>query len=157
MGGRIALQFTDQFPNRVRKLVLISSHLGLGSEEEKRERLALDKEKAYLLTTDLEEFLNMWYNQPLFKPLVRKRDIVKERRSIDPELHAKALIQMSLGNQKNFWNQIPPSTHFILGELDPKYRLLYKDLPHRLISDSGHAIHLEEPQATAQAIWEYLK
>src|SRR3990167_8796429 len=81
MGGRISIQFAQKFPNRVKKLSLISTHLGLQTESEKMKRWIKDKDLSKkILETSIDLFLKSLYDQPLFHSLQQKMDIVNMRK-----------------------------------------------------------------------------
>jgi len=148
MGGRLALQFAAFHPEKINSLTLISAHLGLTSGQQNR----LEKDRALaqkLLSLPIDEFLTIWYDQPIFKTLVAKRDIRSMRMNQNPELLSRALEAYSLGHQPNL-SHIP--AHLIVGELDSDYRAHYQPFPHTIIPNAGHAVHLENPKALAGAL-----
>ena len=60
-GGRIALELKERFPNDYGQVIVLSSHPGLTSEEERKERLAWDQKWIDLLKTEpIENFLDKW-------------------------------------------------------------------------------------------------
>jgi 2-succinyl-6-hydroxy-2,4-cyclohexadiene-1-carboxylate synthase len=148
MGGRIA----RQYPGPVLSLTLISTHPGLKSEQECADRLKKDESLAQeILSTPIDEFLQRWYDQPLFKTLRSKLDICRLRKEQNREGLAAAIRIYSLGldtGQKGAKN--------LIGEKDVAYRMHYKDIPHVLIPDAGHAIHLENPIQLAKEIYDHV-
>lgn len=154
MGGRIALQLAEKYPEKILSLTLLSAHLGLKEAEEKKKRLqkdqALSKE---ILESPIDQFLSRWYDQPLFRTLTLRRDLKKMRQKQNQVGLAQALSAFSLGLQENYSDRLPPLTHLLVGEFDEAYRSHYQNLPHTVIPNAGHAIHLEEPKAVA----DYLK
>ncbi len=154
MGGRLALQYAARYP--VASLTLISAHLGL-KESERKKRYDRDCQLAKeILETTIDEFLDRWYDQPLFQTLLLKKDIKTMRRQQDRLGLSQALRAFSVGLQPDFSDSLPKNTSLVVGELDELYRAHYQNLPHRLIARSGHAIHLEEPQALACFLQERL-
>jgi 2-succinyl-6-hydroxy-2,4-cyclohexadiene-1-carboxylate synthase len=150
MGGRLAAQFAEQHPEKIAKLTLLSAHLGLKTEEEKRTRL----EKDQLLANKIEqipidEFLKEWYDQPLFQTLVASRDIRSMRSQQNREGIAQALRTFSLGRQM----RIRTNAQLLVGEYDTAYLAHDQDLPHIVIPRAGHAAHLENPSAVARSLW----
>ena len=79
MGARLGLFLALNYPDYINKAVLESGSPGLKTESERHERqksdglLALELERA-----PLEEFVNKWYEQPLFKPLKKKQKKISE-------------------------------------------------------------------------------
>ena len=151
MGGRLAAQFSNLYPEKISKLTLLSSHLGLASEEERKKRLEKDRELAKrILEIPIDEFLKEWYDQPLFRTLIEKMDIRTMRRTQDREGIAKALLEFSLGKQETSVK----SANLLVGEYDEAYRAHYRNWPHIVIPDAGHAIHLENPNAVARTLYD---
>lgn len=152
MGGRIALRLPHP-------KILLSTHPGLRSAEEKAERLAIDDLWIDRLQQEpLDKFLDAWYAQPLFDSLRMHSEfskILARRRQQDPLVLARMLAQESLAHQQY---RIPSDAVFLHGQLDVKYAQLYQDLkiPSQQISNAGHAAHLENPQGCAEVIREAL-
>jgi 2-succinyl-6-hydroxy-2,4-cyclohexadiene-1-carboxylate synthase len=148
MGGRVALR--SSCPK-----ILISTHPGLQTYEEKTQRLKSDQGWCEKLRKEpFEEFLKAWYTQPLFNTLRNHREFPKmllRRLKQDPEVLAKMLARESLSHQ-SFTK--PIDAFFIHGQLDEKYVKLYQELDISSIAvpDAGHAVHLENPQGCASAI-----
>ncbi|MDE3046578.1 MAG: alpha/beta fold hydrolase [Verrucomicrobiota bacterium] len=149
MGGRLALQFREAYPERVTSLTLLSTHLGLFTEEERTARLQRDQEIAQeILQKPFDEFLRHWYDQSLFRTLVMKMDIRRLRREQNREGLAQALLAFSLGRQQRY----APNACCLIGEHDEAYRRHYCNVPHILIPNAGHAIHLENSKQGAHEI-----
>ncbi len=150
LGGRVALQY----PGLTESLTLLSTHLGLQTEEEKIERLKNDQILAKkILSMPIDEFLQQWYDQPLFKSLHSKLDPCALRKNQNREGIAAALLQYSLGRQENYANK---KASYLVGSEDEKFRALYAQIPHTLIPDAGHAAHLENPIQVAKEIYDRL-
>ncbi len=67
MGGRIALSYTINFPERVTSLILESSTPGLKTEVERIERMNKDKLLAQKISSEgIRSFVEFWENIPLF-------------------------------------------------------------------------------------------
>jgi 2-succinyl-6-hydroxy-2,4-cyclohexadiene-1-carboxylate synthase len=151
MGGRLAEQFALRHPEKIASLILLSTHPGLKSEEERKKRLDKDRELANkILEIPIDAFLKEWYDQPLFRPLTSKMDIRSMRNKQDREGIAKALVAFSLGKQE----RAVANAHRLIGEYDEAYRAHYRDCPHTVIPNAGHAVHLENPQAVARNIYD---
>jgi 2-succinyl-6-hydroxy-2,4-cyclohexadiene-1-carboxylate synthase len=150
MGGRLALQFAARYPEKMGSLTLLSAHLGLKTGHESR----LEKDSALakqLLSLSIDEFLRIWYDQPIFKTLVAKMDIRSKRAKQNREHLSLALQTFSLGHQPDLSSQ---PAHLIAGEQDATYRAHYQNLPHTLIPNAGHAAHLENPKAVAGVLYD---
>jgi 2-succinyl-6-hydroxy-2,4-cyclohexadiene-1-carboxylate synthase len=150
MGGRLALQCAAKHPEKIGSLTLLSAHLGLkrGHQQRLEKDLALAKQ---LLSLSIDDFLNIWYDQPIFRTLVAKMDIRSMRRKQNKKYLADALSTFSLGHQLDL-SSLP--ARLLVGEHDEVYREHYHSLPHTLIPNAGHAAHLENPQAVAGVIYD---
>ncbi len=148
MGGRISIRY----PHRK---ILISSHPGLKTKEEKDSRRNLDEtwiEK--LLALPFDKWLEAWYAQPLFEFFRNHPNflpILSRRSNGSFEAVATMLSKESLANDNFF---IPSNGIFIHGELDIKFKNLYKNLgiPSLEIKNVGHVCHLEDPEECAKII-----
>lgn len=156
MGGRLAMHYALKNPERVQKLILLSTNPGEGGEE----RIAKDEQWAQCLEKEgMDPFLDKWYAQEMFKDL----KINKERRRHDPQMLAQMLRKFSPARLPNLWPKLQEFSCpvvFLFGRNDIKYRLIGKKLnkqfPVAWIERSGHAIHLENPKACAKCIMEAL-
>ncbi len=152
MGGRIALRSSQP-------KILISTHPGLKTPEEKAQRLLQDQYWIQKLRQEpLESFLKDWYAQPLFESFRKHPEfpkIVSRRVQQDPQVLAQMLEQESLAHQEFTFSE----GIFLHGALDQKYAQLYRDLkiPSIEIPEAGHAAHLENPKGCAEAIRQALE
>ena len=152
MGGRIALDYAIKNPQKIKTLILISAHLGLPVEKRKQRWLKDCALMKQIQNTPIDSFITHWYDQQLFHSLRSKRDVLTMRQTHTPEILIHMLQYHSLGKQDDYSCYLPKNTHLIVGELDHAYRAHYKNHPHTIIPNAGHAIHLEEPQALAHQI-----
>ncbi len=143
LGGRLALQYAKSFPHKIASLTLASSHFGLRTTKEKKQRLLQDQIWAQKLASlPLEDFLTIWYKQTIFHHF--KPDFTK-RLEHDPQELSKALVHFSLAKQP----LIKPKKALILvGEKDMKYREIHPQAT--IIPNAAHMVHLENPSAFAQ-------
>ncbi len=154
MGGRLALQLSA-YP-----AIILSAHPGLDTEEEKAARWQEDLHWIALLENfPIDIFLDQWYQQSLFNSLRQNKALFErtllQRKKNDPFKLAAALRQMSLAKQEKI-TAFHPRTLYVYGEEDLKYEKLSCTLQNQIerkkITNAGHAIHLENPEACAQAI-----
>lgn len=151
MGGRIALMLKDLAKN----LIVLSGHPGLKEEKEKIQRRQSDEKWSQaLVSLPFDTFLSKWYAQPVFHRQHARRS------AQNPQDLARVLMQMSLSEQPHC-DTFPCPTLFLYGEYDLKYRELYRKLPNTVtvceISDSSHAIHLDNAAVCTTTITNWLK
>jgi len=145
MGGRIALSYAKKHPEKIASLTLLSTHPGLKSAEEKKQRLQSDAAWAdLLLKLPIDEFLLRWYDQSIFKPFVPDLSLRKKQDKVEL---AKALMHYSLAKQPYY-----DIDGILVGEKDVKFRSLYKN--PIIIPKASHMIHLENPACVANIIRE---
>lgn len=161
MGGRLALSFAILFPQMVRKLILESSSPGLESETERENRRKQDEKLgAFILEQGMEKFIDYWENIPLFAtqkklPSLKQSAIRKQRlKNSKIGLH-NSLAAMGTGAQPSWWQQlhkIEAETLLLTGSLDEKFCLIAEKMVKEIkkcewieVEDSGHAIHVENP------------
>ena len=173
MGGRVALQLATAAPARIKRLVLESTSPGLADPAERAARVASDNALADRIEADgLAWFVEYWAAIPLFSSQAalpaEQRTALRERR-LRGSAHgyANSLRGMGAGRQAPLWARLPTlaiPTLLISGELDVKYAelgqrmaALLPDVRHTIIGSAGHAAHLEQPEAFAQLVVEYLQ
>ncbi len=157
-GGRLALELKERFQNDYGSVILLSSHLGLTTEEERITRWESDQKWIEKLrTAPFERFLNDWYNQPLFDPLKRHPcfpQLLRRRRQQNPKDLALFLASFSLA--KRNVPKLFSNTFFVHGHQDLQYATHYRKLAtsDRVfeVEGSGHAVHLENPKGCANII-----
>lgn len=149
MGGRIALKCPQP-------KIILSAHPGLKTPQEKQQRWQDDQQWIEKLKTmPFEQFLREWYAQPLFETL-DVSSVLERRLKQNPLELAEILSKESLSHQTF---SVPSNAAFLHGQLDAKYKQLYRDLGISSIEipNAGHAIHLENPLGLANAIRSYLE
>lgn len=162
MGGRLALTFAVNYPEKVRKLILESASPGLRTEAERHERRIQDKKLSEKIQQEgIKNFIDYWENIPLFqsqKSLPEKiRTRIRSQRlanSIDGL--ANSLNGMGTGVQPSWWDELAHlemPVLLITGNLDQKFcriaEEMSKILPNakwKTTEDAGHAIHVEKPE-----------
>jgi 2-succinyl-6-hydroxy-2,4-cyclohexadiene-1-carboxylate synthase len=170
MGGRFALFLSALVKNLWSAAVLESATPGLRKEKQRIERQTKDNKIAKRLEKEkFEDFLKDWYEQPLFKTMQNYKDfdsIVKKRLNNNPDELAKALRMMGVGVQPSLWNACTTINIPILllaGEFDRKFCNIIKDMnsintdfEFEIIENAGHNVHIEQPEAYYERIYNFL-
>jgi 2-succinyl-6-hydroxy-2,4-cyclohexadiene-1-carboxylate synthase len=164
MGGRIALRVALADPDRVSRLVLVSTTAGIEDDEARDARRDADAALAERLTAEpFERFVQSWRAQPLFAddpPEVNEAAREDQRRN-DPSGLAAALRGIGAGALKPVWDRLDelqmPAT-VLVGERDTRYRQIGERLARELprgelcVAAGGHTLLLENPLAVADAL-----
>jgi 2-succinyl-6-hydroxy-2,4-cyclohexadiene-1-carboxylate synthase len=164
LGGRVALHVALAAPERVRRLVLVSSTAGIEDPAERARRRASDHRLADELNgAPLERFIARWRGQPLFaEDPAEVGDLASadQRRNRADGL-AAALRGIGTGEMDPLWGSLGelgmPVT-VIVGDRDRKFQALGRrmvdSLPDAelLVVPGGHRLPLENPRGLAQAL-----
>ncbi|MGB5637257.1 MAG: 2-succinyl-6-hydroxy-2,4-cyclohexadiene-1-carboxylate synthase [Waterburya sp.] len=166
MGGRIALYLIVYFPQYFQSVILESASPGLKTQEERDRRIAQDFQLARQLESgNLYQFIQQWYNNPLFKSFVQHpnyQQAFSRRLDNDPLKLAKSLRFMGLGMQPALWSylskiQIP--LILVVGALDAKFIAINQKIislcPQaslNIVKHSGHNVHFEQPSKLRKLI-----
>jgi 2-succinyl-6-hydroxy-2,4-cyclohexadiene-1-carboxylate synthase len=164
MGARIALGLALRAPQSIEKLILISGTAGI---EDKRER-AQRKGEDDRLATEIEQhgvpaFVAKWEQHPSLRSLLPFAEQLRPQRlSHEAAGLASALRHLGPGAQPSYWDDLPMLRVPVLllaGAHDAKFvdhaRRMHRALPDcelRVLSDCGHAPHLERPDAVIEAL-----
>lgn len=126
MGGRLSLHALLAQPGPWTAAIIVSSHPGLESEQERAERRAADAAWATrALKGDWSDLIAAWDKQPVLAgpgDISSRNALALRRREI-----ARAFVDWSLGAQEPLWQKLPQlvmPTLWIAGEGDVKFRLL---------------------------------
>ncbi len=174
MGGRLALAFAMQYPERVKLLVLESASAGLDSEEKRLARNVHDKRLAtQILNQGVEAFVDEWEQLPLF--FSQKENLTEsewqlqrlERLSHSARGLANSLLGMGTGMQPNLFDQLSDlemPVLLITGTLDVKFQRLAAQMVWQLpkgrhveVENCGHAVHLEQPEKFGKIVVAFMK
>jgi 2-succinyl-6-hydroxy-2,4-cyclohexadiene-1-carboxylate synthase len=164
LGGRVGLHVALAAPERVSRLVLVSSTAGLEGAAERRARTAADN----ALADDLEErpfaeFMDRWQVQPVFAddpPEVHAAMRAEQQRN-DPRALAAVLRGIGTGMMTPLWDrlgELPMPVTVLVGERDLKFhapaRRLVEMLPdgELRVAPGGHRLPLENPGCVADAL-----
>lgn len=172
MGGRLALHLAAAAPDRVGALVLESSSPGIADAAERQARVAADEALADVIAREgLAAFVERWERLPLFASQASLSEETRarlhaQRLRNNPLGLANSLRGMGTGQQESLWDRLAAldvRTLLIAGTLDAKYRALAHQMAAALpnaraviVPGAGHAVHLEQPQAFAKNVLEFL-
>jgi len=173
MGGRVALRFALQAPERVWALVLESASPGIEDPAEREQRVRSDTALADAIERDgVVAFVDHWEALPLFASQSRLpedvwRELRRQRLANDPRGLANSLRGMGAGRQEPVLERLGEMRMPVLllaGALDQRYCLLARRmaaaLPHarlEIVPEAGHAVHLEQTRAFAELVGEFLE
>jgi 2-succinyl-6-hydroxy-2,4-cyclohexadiene-1-carboxylate synthase len=170
-GGRLALYLACTHPQRVLTLTAIAAHAGLEGEARAR-RLEEDRALAERIEREgVEWFARYWAERPIFSGLKPRGPaflgrLDAGRRRNDAARLAATLRGLGAGAVPPFWDRledIQASTLLLAGAEDPRYvefaRRLAGLIPRSrtvVVPGAGHAVHLEQPEATASLVRDHL-
>jgi 2-succinyl-6-hydroxy-2,4-cyclohexadiene-1-carboxylate synthase len=164
MGGRIALHVALAAPDRVVRLVLVSSSPGIEDPAERAERRRADLKLAEELErVPFEEFIERWRSQPLFAedpPRVAELARDDQRRN-DPIALAAVLRGVGTGEMEPLWERLgglEMAVTVLAGERDAKFAALGRRMRELLpdgelvVVGGGHVLPLENPRSVARVL-----
>lgn len=167
MGGRLALHVALAQPEGLAGLILLGATRGIAEEGERAARRETDEARATrILELGGPAFIDEWLAQPMFRTLPADP---RERaaRSENAEGLAGALRDLGTGAQRWLGDEVAHisfPTLLLAGALDEKFlaeALAMSDvIPHarvQAITGAGHAAHLEQPSAVAEAVLNFIE
>ena len=169
MGGRLAIRAALRSPGAFRALVLLGATPGIEDEGRRRSRRAADEELAeWMESSPIQAIVTHWENQPIFatqdSTLVDRQR--RGRLSHDPMWLAAVLRSTGQGVLPPVWDELHKLQVPVLavaGERDDKYAQIAERMAQQLpagrfavVRDAGHAAHLEEPEAFADLLRDFL-
>jgi 2-succinyl-6-hydroxy-2,4-cyclohexadiene-1-carboxylate synthase len=172
MGGRLALYMALKNPVRFSKLVLESASPGLKTDEEHQARVESDnKVIEKLKNVPFEQFIEDWYNQPLFDSVKidesRFQELLAKMSENSVEGLVKSLQHMGTGAQPSLWDELTNlklPTLLIVGAIDNKFKAIAREMAKSseaiqisTISDAGHNVHFERAQNYLEELRKFLK
>lgn len=167
LGGRVALHVALAAPERVTRLVLISTTAGIKDPSERAARSASDHRLADELErggwAGFDSFIEQWRTQPLFAtepPEVGALARQDQRRN-QPEALAAVLRGIGSGEMESLWGRLVELTMpvtVLVGDRDAKFLTLGERMVELLpdaelvLATGGHGLPLENPAAVARSI-----
>lgn len=165
MGGRIALHVALEHPERVSRLVLVSTTAGIDDADERALRRERDEALAdWMETHTIDEVSRRWGAQPLFagQPAEVAARARADRLRNAPAGLAASLRGIGTGAMEPLWErlgELAMPVAVLAGERDEKFVALAGRLAGAIanatltvVPGAGHALTLEAPGAVAAAI-----
>ena len=163
MGGRLALSFTVNHPQKVKALILESTSFGIENHAERKERIFADAELSkQIVNKGKTDFIEYWMNIPLFESFRKVDDskIEKLRQNKISDNNVIGLQNSLVGFSQGKTNYLGDSLQLIkvkvlliAGELDKKYCMIAKEMRRKIenseiktVNNCGHNVHFEKPE-----------
>ncbi|MCP3939428.1 MAG: alpha/beta fold hydrolase [Actinomycetia bacterium] len=173
MGARVALSFAVHRPRRVRSLTLIGGSAGLANKKDRRLRLLDDTRLAHSLHSNgIEAFIERWMSMPMWQTLEQALGPEGWQASRDQRISnsaqglAESLIGVGTGQMPPLHDELSKLSLpvlLVVGELDEKFRAIANEMAASLpdarvkvAGGTGHAVHLERPDACASVIGSFI-
>jgi 2-succinyl-6-hydroxy-2,4-cyclohexadiene-1-carboxylate synthase len=166
MGGRVAQHVALAAPERLSRLVLVSTSPGIEDHRERLQRREADRQLAdELERLPLAKFIERWSEQPLFADDPAELGALAREDQLrnDPHALAGAMRGLGTGEMEPLWGRLGELTMpvtVVVGDRDAKFRALgarmLAMLPaSRLVSVSGgHRLPLESPAELSHVLSE---
>jgi 2-succinyl-6-hydroxy-2,4-cyclohexadiene-1-carboxylate synthase len=169
LGGRLALHAALREPDRYAGLVTVGSAAGIEAPGAREERAQADaKLAAWMETQPIDAIVGIWERQPLFADQSQK--LVEQQRTDrltqDPRGLALLLRTAGQGALEPVWQRLHTLRLPLLaiaGDRDDAYAKaaarMARGAPFgrsAIVEAAGHAAHLQQPQAVAQLLTEFL-
>jgi len=173
MGGRAALSFAINHPDKIKGMILESTSAGIEDHIEREERVKSDEELAeFIETNSIENFIDHWMNLEIFGTQKRfSNDLLQKLRTEKMQNSSIGLAQSLRGfgtGRMPYLGDKLSNLEFpvllITGELDSKFTQISKELVkkfpsahHQIIQNAGHNVHLEETGRFAEVVNQFLQ
>lgn len=168
MGGRLALQYAGNHPEKISFLILESTTCGLADEANRNERIKADEQKASEFETDFDAFLNSWEQNQLFAGTLPELVEIYDDNARKQNAEAMAASLRGFGT-----GTMPPVCHrlnelnlpvlLISGESDQKFTDIHQSMAERLpdsvsriIPGASHRVHASQPDRFIKEIKQFI-
>jgi 2-succinyl-6-hydroxy-2,4-cyclohexadiene-1-carboxylate synthase len=168
LGGRVAQHVALAAPERVTRLILVSTSPGIEDAQERARRRADDRRLAdELERSPFEDFIERWRTQPLFadEPPEAGALAREDQRRNDPHALAAVMRGLGTGEMAPLWDrlgELAMPVAIVVGERDAKFRTLGVRMMARapsaemVVIPGGHGLPLESPSELARAIGQLI-
>jgi 2-succinyl-6-hydroxy-2,4-cyclohexadiene-1-carboxylate synthase len=172
MGGRAALSYCSNYPDKVMGLILESTTPGIEEEPLRKKRIENDGLLIERIKRDgVEQFCRYWLNLPLFEslkslPQEEFNNLLDLKSGNNPVGLSNSLKGFGTGTMPALWKGLWTVNFPVLlitGEYDDKFtginekvKLLIGNSIHKIIKDCGHNTHLEKPEEFINLVNKYL-
>lgn len=164
LGGRVALHVALAAPERVSRLVLVSTTAGIEDDDERANRSAADRRLADELTGgSLQDFVVRWCAQPMFADDPPAVDVLarEDYRRNELDAIAAVLCGIGTGEMAPLWSRLHelemPVT-VLFGDRDAKFQVIGRRMaelmPQSVMKTvpGGHRLPLESPAAVVNTL-----
>nr|BAL57204.1 2-succinyl-6-hydroxy-2,4-cyclohexadiene-1-carboxylate synthase [uncultured Chloroflexota bacterium] len=168
LGGRLALRFALEFPQRLLSLALESASPGLRAWGERAARRKLDRERAQeLYRGEKRAFLEKWYRQDIFGFLneAQRERLIQAGWGRDMRKMALIIQCLSPGREPSLWDSLARLTMPVLligGGEDRIYHKIMEEMAQaipkahlRFFQGAGHNVHAFFPEEVASLLREF--
>ncbi|MEM9079537.1 MAG: alpha/beta fold hydrolase [Verrucomicrobiota bacterium] len=163
MGGRLALHALLEEPELWDRVIVVSAHPGLVTEEERLERMAADARWAgQALTGDWGEFVEAWNEQGVLEGSAgggERSLLVNRRRAI-----ARSFMEWSLGRQEDLGGRLRDwegKGLWVTGQRDEKFATLSEgageSFERLVIEGAGHRVPWDKPAEFGLAVLDWVR
>jgi 2-succinyl-6-hydroxy-2,4-cyclohexadiene-1-carboxylate synthase len=177
MGARLGLWFISRYPERIRRAVVASAHLGYQDEDARAARIASDDALATRLegipytgglgvdNHEFVAFLQEWNQAPLFGQRALSETDLRLRLGNHPARLGAALRSYGTGQQPDLTADLARTTTqllYLYGEQDTAYAQMADRARHlpscevHMIADAAHDVLHDQPIEVGTIIASYL-
>jgi 2-succinyl-6-hydroxy-2,4-cyclohexadiene-1-carboxylate synthase len=173
MGGRAALNYSVNYPERVEKLILESATAGIESETDRKTRINSDNMLCSIIENQgVRAFIDYWMNLDMFADL---KDIDEEsyllminrKKKNSSQGLINSLRAFGTGTMNPLWEklfQIKIPTLLITGTLDKKFtninnrmNKILANSRHKIINNCGHNVHAKNPKEFSELLINFVQ